>query len=372
MRIALVDPASFTPPYDHGLAAALARRGHDVHLLTSVFAYDRPPEPDGYERHELFLPVSTRVTRKLGRTPARVPLKVLEYGPSVVRLMRRIAALEPDVVHLQWLPLPRADVNWVKPLARRRPTLLTAHDVLPRRRGQLGAWTAALMAVARVVVHSPRAVEELVGIGIPRERLARVVHPIMTPRPGVEIRPPSGKTLLFFGLLRGYKGLDVLVAAYERLLRDVPDARLVVAGEALEPTGPVREQARRLGVDDRIDWRLRYVAHAEIPALMAEATVVVLPYRKLDSSGVLATALGHGRPAVVSDVGSLGEIVRDFGAGRVVPPGDAEALAGACAALLSDAGALADAYRGTARARGELTWDAAAAAHERLYEEAVP
>lgn len=371
MRIALVDPASFTPPYDHGLAAALARRGHDVHLLTSVFAYDRPPEPDGYRRHELFLPLSTRLTRRMGRTPVRVPLKALEYGPSVLRLTRRIAALEPDVVHLQWLPLPRADVYWVRRVARRRPTLLTAHDILPRRRGQMGAWTAALRAVARVVVHSQRAVEELVGIGIPRERLATVTHPIMTPRPGVELRPPSGKTLLFFGLLRGYKGLDVLVTAYERLLGDVPDARLVVAGEPLESAEPVREQARRLGVDGRIDWRLRYIADAEIPALMAEATAVVLPYRKLDSSGVLATALGHGRPAVVTDVGSLGEIVRDFEAGCVVPPGDADALAGACAALLTDAEALAAAYRGTGRARSALTWDAAAAAHERLYEEAA-
>ena len=83
---------------------------------------------------------------------------------------------------------------------------------------------------------------------------------------------------------------------------------------------------------------------------------------------MLATAIGHGRPAVVTDVGSLGETVRDFGAGEVVPPGDHEALAAACARLLGDPKALEAAYRGALAAREALTWDAAAEAHERVYE----
>jgi glycosyltransferase involved in cell wall biosynthesis len=99
--------------------------------------------------------------------------------------------------------------------------------------------------------------------------------------------------------------------------------------------------------------------------------VVVLPYLRTDASGVLATAIGHGRPAVVSDVGSLGETVRDFGAGEVVPPGDHEALAEACARLLGDPEKLAAAHRGALAARAALTWDAAAEAHERLYEEVL-
>jgi glycosyltransferase involved in cell wall biosynthesis len=94
----------------------------------------------------------------------------------------------------------------------------------------------------------------------------------------------------------------------------------------------------------------------------------VLPYRRTDASGVLATAIGRGRPAVVSDVGSLGETVLDFGAGAVVPPGDPEALAEACARLLGDPEQLDAAYRGALAAREALTWDAAAEAHERLYE----
>ena len=101
---------------------------------------------------------------------------------------------------------------------------------------------------------------------------------------------------------------------------------------------------------------------------MDDAAEVVLPYRDLDSSGALATALGYGRPVVVTDVGSLGEIVREFDAGLVVPADDAGALAAAAARLLSDGELRASASRGAARAREALTWETAAREHERLYE----
>ena len=116
----------------------------------------------------------------------------------------------------------------------------------------------------------------------------------------------------------------------------MPDVRLVVAGDQIEPAEPYQELARELGVADRIDWRLRFVTEDEIADVMEEAAVVVLPYREIESSGVLATALGHGRPVVVTDVGSLGDTVREFDAGAVVPPEDPAALADACVAQLRD------------------------------------
>jgi glycosyltransferase involved in cell wall biosynthesis len=98
---------------------------------------------------------------------------------------------------------------------------------------------------------------------------------------------------------------------------------------------------------------------------MEEAALVVLPYREIESSGVLATALGHGRPVVVTDVGSLGDTVREFAAGAVVPPGDAETLAEACSQLLREP------MRTTTAARQVLSWERSAEAHERLYEQVL-
>lgn len=367
MRVALVDPLSYTPPYDHDLAAALARCGHDVELLTSAFLHGDAPEPHGYRREELFLPLSGRLFRRAPRARVRLLLKAAEYVPSVRRLLRHIEETDPDVVHLQWLPRPEYDVRWVRRLAQRRATVLTAHDVLPRRERALAVWREALSLVDRVVVHSHRAVGQLQELGVEPGRIARIPHPVFEP-PAV-LGPPHGSTLLFFGLLRAYKGLDVLVRALPRIARELPDVRLVVAGDPVDPVEPQQQLAAELGVADRIEWRLGFLPEDEVTELMASAAVVVLPYRQLDSSGVLATAIGYRRPAVVSDVGSLGETVREFGAGRVVPPGDEAALAEACADLLADEAALGRAYQGAVAAASALTWDAAAREHERVYEE---
>jgi glycosyltransferase involved in cell wall biosynthesis len=151
----------------------------------------------------------------------------------------------------------------------------------------------------------------------------------------------------------------------------VPDARLVVAGDPVDPVAPLREQASRLGLDRHVEWRLRYLSDDEIASLLGASAAVVLPYRQLDSSGALATAIGYGRPAVVTDVGSLGDVVGEHGAGLVVPPGDPGALAEACVRLLDDPALLAGAYEGTARARQALTWEESAHAHESLYREVL-
>ncbi len=359
VRIALLDPPSYSPAYDHHLASALAARGHDVDLLTSPFAYGEPPRPDGYRRSELFLPLSSRLLRRSPRSRLRVPLKAAEYVPSVALLLGRLRRARPDVVHVQWLPLGRRDLVWVRRLPR--PRVLTAHNVVPHsgeadeeeRRAMYGAFD-------RVVVHTRGGAEQLERFGVSAEGVVRIPHGTFdTP---ASIDPPTGRTLLFFGLIRGYKGLDVLV----RALAEVPDARLVVAGDPLDSVEPIRALAAELDVGDRIEWRLGYLQEEEIERLMREATLAVFPYRGGESaSGALATALGHGRPAVVSDV--LGELVEEYGAGAVVPREDAGALAAAIRELLDDPTALERAFRGTEAARRALSWNAIAEAHERLY-----
>jgi glycosyltransferase involved in cell wall biosynthesis len=367
MQIALLDPPSYSVAYDHHLASALASRGHDVDLFTSPFPFGEAPEPEGYERRELFLPLSGRLRRRAPRSRLRFLLKGAEYLPSVVRLVRSVSALEPDVVHVQWLTVRRFDVRWVARLRHDRPVVLTAHNVLPH----LGEADVELRrrvyaAFDRIVVHTRGGVEQLERYGVPAERIVRIPHGTFDAPPAARINAPTGRTLLFFGLIRRYKGLDVLV----RALPEIPDAQLVVAGDPLDRVEPAQRLARELGVADRIDWRLGYIAPEDVEALMDEATVAVFPYRGGESaSGALATALGHGRPAVVTDV--LGETVKDYGAGLVVPPDDPVALAEACTKLLTDKAALTEAYHGAEWARSALSWAGIAEAHERLYADLV-
>jgi rhamnosyl/mannosyltransferase len=129
-------------------------------------------------------------------------------------------------------------------------------------------------------------------------------------------------------------------------------------------------EAYRAAAGDRAEFRLGFLPDAELDRALGESTVALFPYRaELDQSGALLRALGAGVPAVVYDVGGLGELVRRFEAGRVVPPGDVDALAAATRELLADAGALDAVRAGARRARETLTWDAAAAAHLDLYRE---
>jgi glycosyltransferase involved in cell wall biosynthesis len=348
VRIVIADPPAFTPPYDHELAAALARAGADVELVTSPFRFGPVPGAVGYERRELFYPVSSRLFR---RSRLRLPVKMLEHPIGMARLRRRPA----DIVHVQWLSRPEVDRYLLAP---RAPAVFTAHDILPRRTAtKQSLWRDLFRRFGRVVVHSEHGRRRLLELGLLPERVRVVPHPVFASDPP---RRDDGRTVLFFGVIRPYRGLEDALAAIERL----PDARLVVAGDPAVPL----DGYRRGG--DRVHWRLGYLSEEEVDRAHGEATVAVFPYRpEIDQSGSLLRALGAGVPAVVYDVGGLAEPVRAFGAGRVAPAGDVDALTAVLRELLHDTDALAGARAGARRAREQLTWDAAATAHLALYRE---
>ena len=331
MRVVVADPPAFTPPYDHALAAALARAGADVELVTSRFRFGDVPGADGYRRRELFYPVSSRLFR---RSRLRLPLKVVEHPLGLARLAR----VPADVVHLQWVAAPELDARLLRHSA---PLVFTAHDLLPRRTASKQAlWRRLFDRFERVVVHSERGRDALAEFGVAEDKLRVIRHPVF---PGSIERRDDGATVLALGLVRPYKQLEQAREAVSR----VAGARLHVAGDAST-----------------------YLPEAEIDRALAEATVAVFPYRaELDQSGALLRALGAGVPAVVYDVGGLAEPVREFGAGRVVSADDIDGLTGAIRELLHDPDALEAARAGALRARDELTWDAAAAAHLDLYRE---
>jgi glycosyltransferase involved in cell wall biosynthesis len=350
VRVLLADPPAFTPPYDHELAAALARAGAEVELVTSRFRFGEAPEPEGYERRESFYPLSSRV---FGRSVLRLPVKVAEH-PLGLASLRRIRA---DVLHVQWMPAPELDAHLFRP---HLPSVFTAHDLLPRRTShRTDLWRRIFDRFDRIVVHSENGAETLAELGVDRERLRVIPHPVFPSDPE---RRDDGRTVLAFGIIRPYKGLGDAIEA----VREAGDARLLVAGDALEPVEPYQAAANGL----EVEWRLGYLPQPEIDRAFGEATVAVFPYRpELDQSGALLQALGAGVPVVAYDVGGIAEPVRRFEAGRVVPAGDVTGLAAAVHELLSDNAALEQARMGARRAREELTWDAAAQAHLAVYKE---
>jgi glycosyltransferase involved in cell wall biosynthesis len=345
VRVLLADPPAFTPWYDHELAAALARAGADVELATSRFRFGEPPTANGYRRSERFYPLSSRLFK---RSRLRLPLKAAEH----LGVLASLARAQPDVVHVQWLALPQADVR----LRFRSPSVFTAHDLLPRRTaGRTELWRRLLRRFDRVIVHTEHGRATLAELGVE----ARVIpHPVY---PSGATRADDGRTLLSLGAIRPYKGLPDAIEATRR----IADARLIVAGDPAMPLDGMRSA-------ERVEWRLGYLPQAELDRALSDATVAVFPYRaELDQSGALLQALGAGVPSVVYDVAGLGEPVRQYGAGAVVPAGDVDALTAAVRRLLDDADALRRARAGADAARRELTWDGCAAQHLALYRELV-
>jgi glycosyltransferase involved in cell wall biosynthesis len=356
----LVDPSAYTPPYDRALAAALARvrpSAPQVTLVTSRFDYGDVPAADGVALDERFYRRAGRVGSPGSR--GRRVAKLVEHVPDMLAYRRAAAAA--DVVHFQWLTVQPLDVHL---LPRSRPTVLTAHDVLPRepRAGQRRAQRALYQRVDHVVVHSEHGRRRLVGgVGLDPARVTVIPHGAFDHLAPLAARLPPELTddgrpvVVLPGLLRPYKGLDVLLRAWPGL----DGAQLWVVGM---PRMPLPR-----ALPDGVTVVPRFVADTELAGVLRRADLVVLPYREIDQSGVLYAALGLGRPLLLSDVGGFPEVAAT-GAAELVAAGDADALHEALRSLLDDAPRRAALAAAAAEAaRTTYSWDAIARRHLELY-----
>jgi glycosyltransferase involved in cell wall biosynthesis len=368
MHVQLVDPSAFTPPYDRALAAALARAGIEVELLTSRFLYGPVPEPEGYRVRECFY----RRSADRGLTaPGRRAFKLAEHLGDMVRLRREAKA---DLVHYQWLTVPSLDRMLLPP---QRPRVMTAHYVLPPQpnRRQIATARRVFGAMDAVIVHSEHGAARLRDeVGLDPACVHVIPHgafDYLTRLPQERPLPPElegaeGPVILFFGLLRPYKGIDILLQAFRR----IEGAELWIAGNPRMEVEPLRRLAAE--APGRVRFLTRFVEDAEIPAIFRRADVVVLPYRDIEQSGVLYTGLAFAKPMVLTDVGGFPEL-GEQGVARIVPREDPSALAAALAELVADAsarGELAEAAR--AAAEGPYSWDAIAHQTRDLYEDLLP
>jgi glycosyltransferase involved in cell wall biosynthesis len=361
VKVHVVDPSAYTPAYDHALCAALARGGVDVELHTTRFPYGELPDPAGYLRCEDFYAWAP------GRpgSGSRRAAKLAGHVPGMLAY-RRLAS-GADVVHFQWLAVPQLDRLL---LPRGRPLVLTAHDVLPRE-GSPAHRDAQRRSFERfdaLIAHSEHGRERLLALGVAPQRVRVIPHGAFAhlaalpaaPLPPELPDPGSRHVVLCFGLLRPYKGLDVLVDAW----REIGDAELWIVGRPRFDVASLRARSPAT-----VRWVPRYVTELELAACLRRAEIVVAPYREIEQSGVVATALAFGSPLILSDVGGFREVAA-AGAARLVPPGDAAALRGTLRDLLADAPARAQ-LAGAARAlaAGEWSWDRVAGRTRSLYEE---
>jgi glycosyltransferase involved in cell wall biosynthesis len=328
MRVQVVDPPAFTPPYDRALCAALAAAGAEVELVTSRFEYGPVAAAEGYEVTELFY---RRSTGRGLEARGRRGLRMAEHVPGMRRL--RAHAASADVVHLQWLSVPDLDRFLLPP----RPRVFTVHYPLPSSTQARKRQRALLSRMDALIAHSEQGAAELRSLVADPGRVHHIPHgafdhlthlPDERPLPD-ELAAVEGPVILCFGLVRPYKGVDVLLEAFAA----VDGAEVWVVGMPRMDLAPLRALAARCtGTVRFVD---RFITDPEIPAYFRRADVVALPYRAIEQSGVLYTALAFGNAIVASAIGGFTEVGARDRALRLVPPDDPGALAEALSDLVS-------------------------------------
>ena len=364
MRIALVGPAH---PYKGGgaqhtteLAHRLTAAGHDVVIESWRAQYPAslyPGQPTVTEPEGVPFP---RTRRALAWYR---PDGWLTEGRRLARADLVVFAL---ITPLQ-IPAYLAMLGAIKHGAiQRHPkhprTAVICHNVLPheRRPGDVALTTALLTRVDEVIVHSAaqaaQARELAPDVPITAVRLPAHLPAAASPHnpERAAITFPRDCRLLFFGIVRPYKGLDVLLQA---LAKAPPRVTLTVAGEFWGGTAATEQLIAELGLAHRVTLRPGYVPAGQIPDLFAAADVLVLPYREATASQNAQLAFAHGVPVITTTAGALAEHVRDGVNGLTCAPGDVTDLARALTAV-SAAGEVTRLRAGIAPVDPEPAWAA--------------
>jgi glycosyltransferase involved in cell wall biosynthesis len=292
-----------------------------------------------------------------------------------------------QIVHIQWWSLPLFPVCLIFTLAaklRRVPVVITVHNVLPH---EPSPW---FLRASRVLYR--RADHLIVHSEVNRAQLLEHFHcyadrvscvpmgidaPIATALDKESARaqlgiPTSRPTILFFGTVRPYKGLDVLLRATAEVRKHHPGVLLVIAGKPWEPWARYQAIIDDLGLAEQVIARLDYIPESEMPIFYAAADLVVLPYRHFDAqSAVGVQVLGQGRPMIVTDCGGLPALV-NHEARWIAPPDDAVALAEKIAGFLREPIGATASFAEIARQAGEcMSWKASAEAQWAIYRRLV-
>lgn len=335
-QIALVGPAA---PFRGGIAqftdtvaAGLRDRGWPVYMATFRRQYP------GF-----LFPGTSQFDP--GRVPATGTHRLIDsIGPGTWgAAAKAIAEQDPAAVVFQyWTPFfaPAYGVMARRLAARGVRVASLVHNVYPheKRHGFVSLLAGYFLKRCEALLALSDAVaEDLWAMGVSAP-VQMAPHPVYghfgDPLPREEARrrlqlPENADLLLFFGFVRAYKGLPVLLRALPRILARRPRARLVVAGEFYEDEQTYRDLIASLGLEDTVLVRAEYIPEEEVGLYFSAANLVVQPYESATQSGVVQTAYHFERPVVVTDVGGLAEVVTDSVSGYVVPPGDPEALADA-------------------------------------------
>lgn len=249
--------------------------------------------------------------------------------------VKRIKAYEPDLLIIgYWMPYMAPALGYVaKRMSSHCRVLSIVHNATPHEQGKLDKTLSNYFFKRNThCIALSNAVKEDIQRNYPKVHTKVLLHPVYEHFGNAVDREEAidklnlnsqNKYLLFFGLIRDYKGLDQLLIALKELEEKV---HLLVAGEVYGEFNKYEEIIKKHQLIDRVHLNLNYIADDQVKFYFSAASVVVLPYKSGTQSGIIAIAKHFDKPVVATDVGGLSEFIQDQSEGIMVPPNDVNAL----------------------------------------------
>ncbi|MDY0124867.1 MAG: glycosyltransferase [Anaerolineaceae bacterium] len=335
-RIVLIGPM---PPYRGGIAhfsASLAEKlletGHDVKVISFRKQYPKLLYPGKSEKD------SSQTISGVNTEYLFSPLNLRDWSVT----LRQIQTFQPDLVIYQWwTTFWTLATSWLIHKIKKSGinTKILIHNTVPHEATwldtKLASW--ALRDANSFVTMKENEAKRLRGLVNPQAEILTAPHPIYRQFPSsglskVEVRrklglPIEAPIALFFGFVRPYKGLRVLIDAMAILRNEGVNIHLVVAGEFWDDQGIYENKIAELGIEEMVTIRADYIPDSEAGLYFEAADVFVAPYTGGTQSGSIKQAMGYGLPLVVTDL-IADPMIRDNASGSiVVPAGDDKSLA---------------------------------------------
>lgn len=316
--------------YTADLANRMAGAGHQVHLLTTT----EVPRDRYSPQVQIVTPANILDTGFSARGLRVADLAAVLSAPALAAA---------NLVHVTGVHLWNLPLVWLL-RHRRQPVVHTLHDLDPhhgvRFARLIRLWNRLIVhSATHILVHGQRYQAQLIAGGLNPTRVTWVplLHGFWGYDPSASapavgepaVDPAHRATVLFFGRVEPYKGVDTLLHAWRQVQAACPDARLVIAG-------PLAKDLVLPHLPSGVELRSRRIEDAEALALFAASDLLVLPYRDATQSALVAAAYALGRPVLVTQTGALPEYVIDGQTGWVVPPLDVDALAATLQHALAD------------------------------------
>lgn len=328
MKVVIIGPAyplrGGLATYNERLARAFREAGDEVRIVTFSLQYP-----------EFLFPGTTQYSTDPAPTDLAIEASINSVNPlSWWRVGRQLRRERPDLVVFRfWLPFMGPALGTIARLVRGNghTRLVTITDnaipheprpgdrpltlyFLPKNHGFVTMSRAVLADLRRLRLkqpaqYQPHPLYDNFGPIVPKAEALR--------RLGLD---PQYRYLLFFGFIRAYKGLDVLLEAFaDERLRQLP-LKLIVAGEFYEDAAPYEELIRRHQLENRLVRATEFIPNSRVADYFCAAELVVQPYKDATQSGVSQIAYHFERPMLVTDVGGLAELIPNGEVGYVVPP----------------------------------------------------